>query len=131
MELFSITCTTCKSRLRVRDEGAIGQILACPKCHGMVMVKAPEGWEPGKPLPPPRPEPVAGITAVVEMKKTDDTSSDANFDAIDDILVGINQSKFLRWLMEIAAVKLTWLTTASHSRPMDRSIPSVARVCCA
>jgi len=86
MDLFSITCTTCKSRLRVRDEGAIGQILACPKCHGMVMVKAPEGWEPGKPLPPPRPEPVAGITAVVEMKKTDDTSSDANFDAIDDIL---------------------------------------------
>jgi hypothetical protein len=86
MDLFSITCTTCKSRLRVRDEGAIGQILSCPKCHGMVMVKAPEGWEPGKPLPPPRPEPVAGITAVVEVKKTDDTSSDANFDAIDEIL---------------------------------------------
>jgi hypothetical protein len=86
MDLFSITCTTCKSRLRVRDEGAIGQILACPKCHGMVMVKAPEGWEPGKPLPPPRPEPVPGITAVVEVKRTDDTSSDANFDAIDDIL---------------------------------------------
>gem|GEM_PF-1885304 len=38
---FSITCTTCKTRLKVRDESAIGQILACPKCGGLVMVKAP------------------------------------------------------------------------------------------
>jgi DNA-directed RNA polymerase subunit RPC12/RpoP len=45
MSLFSITCTTCKSRLAVRDSGAIGQILACPKCGGMVMVKPPAGWQ--------------------------------------------------------------------------------------
>jgi DNA-directed RNA polymerase subunit RPC12/RpoP len=38
---FSITCTTCKTRLKVRDESAIGQILACPKCGGLVMVKVP------------------------------------------------------------------------------------------
>jgi DNA-directed RNA polymerase subunit RPC12/RpoP len=43
MDLFSITCTTCKSRLKVREEAAVGQILACPKCGGMVMVKAPPG----------------------------------------------------------------------------------------
>src|SRR5947209_3827091 len=44
MDLFAITCTTCKSRLRVRDPAAIGQILACPKCGGMVMVKPPPAW---------------------------------------------------------------------------------------
>ena len=86
MDLFSIICTTCKSRLRVREQGAIGQILACPKCGGMVMVKAPDGWEPGKPFAPRGPEPVPGITAVVEMKKSDATPSEANFEAIDDTL---------------------------------------------
>ncbi|MCU0879117.1 MAG: hypothetical protein MUF06_15135, partial [Pirellulaceae bacterium] len=45
MSLFSITCTTCKSRLSVRDAGAIGQILACPKCGGMVMVRPPADWQ--------------------------------------------------------------------------------------
>jgi DNA-directed RNA polymerase subunit RPC12/RpoP len=45
MDLFSITCTTCKSRLKVRDQAAIGQILACPKCGGMVMVKPPPTFE--------------------------------------------------------------------------------------
>src|SRR4051812_8527617 len=44
MELFAITCTTCKSRLNVRDAAAIGQILACPKCGGMVMVKPPPAF---------------------------------------------------------------------------------------
>ncbi len=44
METFAITCTTCRSRLRVRDQTAIGQILACPKCGGMVMVKPPPAF---------------------------------------------------------------------------------------
>jgi DNA-directed RNA polymerase subunit RPC12/RpoP len=39
---FSLTCTTCRARLRVRDDSAIGQILACPKCGSMVLVQAPE-----------------------------------------------------------------------------------------
>ena len=41
MELFSIVCTTCQAKLRVRDQSAIGKILACPKCGSMVMVDAP------------------------------------------------------------------------------------------
>src|SRR5438270_4636666 len=45
MDLFAITCTTSKSRLRVRDPAAVGQILACPKCGGMVMVKPPPAWQ--------------------------------------------------------------------------------------
>lgn len=46
MELFSITCTTCRARLKVRDAAAIGQILGCPKCGSMVQVAAPAGWQP-------------------------------------------------------------------------------------
>ncbi len=45
MEAFSITCTTCHSRLKVRDPEVIGDILACPKCGGMVLVEAPPGWQ--------------------------------------------------------------------------------------
>jgi hypothetical protein len=44
VELFSITCTTCSTRLKVRDRAVIGQILACPKCNSMVMVEPPSGW---------------------------------------------------------------------------------------
>lgn len=46
VELFSITCPTCKARLKVRDAAAVGQILACPKCHSMVEIAAPADWEP-------------------------------------------------------------------------------------
>ncbi|HEV3023953.1 MAG TPA: DUF1559 domain-containing protein [Pirellulales bacterium] len=52
MELFAITCMTCKARLKVRDTAAIGAILACPKCGGMVLVTAPDGWKPPEPRPP-------------------------------------------------------------------------------
>jgi hypothetical protein len=45
-DLFAIACTTCKTRLRVRDAAVIGQILACPKCSSMVLVEPPEGWQP-------------------------------------------------------------------------------------
>lgn len=45
MELFSITCTTCGAKLKVRDAAAIGQILACPKCQSMVQVVPPAGWK--------------------------------------------------------------------------------------
>ncbi len=38
MESFSIACTTCQARLRVRDDSVIGQILTCPKCGSMVLV---------------------------------------------------------------------------------------------
>lgn len=45
MELFSISCTTCKTRLKVRDEGAIGKLLDCPKCGAFVLVEPPTGWQ--------------------------------------------------------------------------------------
>lgn len=40
MESLSILCTTCGSRLRVRDPRLVGQIVACPKCQAMVLVSA-------------------------------------------------------------------------------------------
>ncbi|HVU86347.1 MAG TPA: hypothetical protein VHD36_03435 [Pirellulales bacterium] len=46
MELFAVSCTTCRARLKVRDPAAIGKILACPKCGSMVHVVAPAGWTP-------------------------------------------------------------------------------------
>ena len=42
MTAYHITCTTCRSRLKVKDESAVGLILSCPKCGSMVMVTAPE-----------------------------------------------------------------------------------------
>lgn len=42
MDPFSIVCTTCKSRLKVRSTAAVGQVIPCPKCGGMVLIKLPE-----------------------------------------------------------------------------------------
>ncbi len=41
MEPFSISCTTCQAKLKVRDPSVVGQILTCPKCGSMVLVSAP------------------------------------------------------------------------------------------
>ena len=41
MEPLSILCTTCGRRLRVKDQRLIGQIIACPKCQGMVHITPP------------------------------------------------------------------------------------------
>lgn len=39
--MFAIQCTTCGSKLAVKNDELIGQILACPKCGGMVLIEAP------------------------------------------------------------------------------------------
>jgi hypothetical protein len=44
MPLFSTACTTCHARIAVLREEAIGTILGCPKCGGMVLITPPEGW---------------------------------------------------------------------------------------
>ena len=40
--MFTIRCTTCDARLAVKSDDLVGQILACPKCGGMVLVQRPE-----------------------------------------------------------------------------------------
>jgi hypothetical protein len=42
--LFSTACTTCHARIVVLREEAIGSILGCPKCGGMVQITPPDGW---------------------------------------------------------------------------------------
>ncbi len=55
MVLFTIACDTCASRLQVKQQAAIGQVLACPKCGSMVHVQPPQGWEmPTSPGTPPK-----------------------------------------------------------------------------
>jgi DNA-directed RNA polymerase subunit RPC12/RpoP len=85
---FSITCTTCKSRLKVRDESAIGQILACPKCGGLVMVKRPaEGEAPASDSAETRPDlsTLKPRPAPLPLRPGDTLPAGA-FDEIDSIL---------------------------------------------
>jgi hypothetical protein len=57
--LFTIACETCASRLNVKQQAAIGQVLACPKCGSMVHVQPPEGWHmpESAEAPPKKPRP--------------------------------------------------------------------------
>jgi hypothetical protein len=57
---FSITCTTCHQRLRVRDESAIGELLICPKCGSMVLVETPAESRSSALAEPAVPDSVAG-----------------------------------------------------------------------
>ena len=45
VELFTLQCTTCQARLKVKDESAVGDIVACPKCGSMVQIVPPVGWQ--------------------------------------------------------------------------------------
>lgn len=84
MELFTITCTTCKSRLKVRDQAAIGQILACPKCGGMVMVKPPPAFQE---VSDQRSDlPTATELSTPLGPKFNQTLDSSAFDVVDDLL---------------------------------------------
>jgi hypothetical protein len=83
MDLFAITCTTCRSRLRVRDPAAVGQILACPRCGGMVMVKPPPAWqEAGE----QKSELPTAADAEGPRVKFDETVHNSAFDVLEDLL---------------------------------------------
>ena len=70
--LFTISCTTCRARLKVRSEEALGAILECPKCGSMVQVVPPPGWKPPQPAPPETPanQPAAGSAAWTDPVET-------------------------------------------------------------
>ncbi|MBQ9873037.1 MAG: hypothetical protein IJM30_01100 [Thermoguttaceae bacterium] len=56
--LFHVSCSTCETVFEVADPSLIGQIVACPKCGGMMLVEAPESAPPrADEKIPPRPEP--------------------------------------------------------------------------
>jgi hypothetical protein len=83
VDLFSITCTTCKSRLKVREQAAIGQILACPKCGGMVMVKPPPNWSAGSAENADLPTATEVVSAAPPLNQTIHNSA---FEALDELL---------------------------------------------
>lgn len=62
MELFKITCVTCRAGLSVRNESLIGQIVACPKCGSMVQITPPEPEVPPAEAGPPVAEGAAGTS---------------------------------------------------------------------
>lgn len=86
MEPFSITCTTCKSRLKVKSEAAIGHLLKCPKCGGLVMVKLPEDPKPGDSASL-RAETAPAIQKPIRPADAQDTlGENQDFDEIDALL---------------------------------------------
>jgi Zn-finger nucleic acid-binding protein len=76
VELFSVICTTCNSKLKVRERSVIGHILACPKCQGMVMIQPPAGWlDPGETAAAPAP--MAPVVAKQAPSHSSSTFEDA------------------------------------------------------
>ena len=55
--MFTFSCSTCETKLVVKDENFIGKILACPKCGSMVLV-APPNVAPTPSVPPQKKAPV-------------------------------------------------------------------------
>ena len=39
---FQICCPSCETHFEVNDPQLIGQIIACPKCAGMILIEAPD-----------------------------------------------------------------------------------------
>lgn len=41
MTTIRVQCETCRAKLRVRDEGFLGEVHACPRCGSMVLITRP------------------------------------------------------------------------------------------
>lgn len=41
LETFTVVCTTCQSRIRIRNAALIGQLANCPKCRSIVLIQPP------------------------------------------------------------------------------------------
>lgn len=46
MNTLRIQCETCRTWLKVRDAGFVGEVHACPKCGGMVLIAPGQGGPP-------------------------------------------------------------------------------------
>ena len=134
--IFSITCTTCRARLAVRSESAIGAILECPRCESMVQVTPPPGWQPAPapsetpagPAGPPPLDHVATSPPVLELELSEPTLFGAflrpKWLAIGGVaLVGFAAVLGLLWLLpsqpapESVAVETKDLATQGATAP--------------
>lgn len=68
--LFTVTCTTCKARIKVLDASAIGEIYACPKCESMVKLAPPPGWNASEAGPPSDQDAAASPAAALPQADT-------------------------------------------------------------
>lgn len=68
MDLIRVQCETCQSWLKVRGEGFLGEVHACPKCGGMVLIAAPpaEPTETRADAPTPGPPAMLGMSNTLE-----------------------------------------------------------------
>jgi len=83
--VFSIQCPSCRAKLKVPKAELIGQSLSCPRCSSMVVVQAPEGWQPPQ---TPTGEPAKGksespagdptVLAAKSAKATDSANTDSS-----------------------------------------------------
>ncbi|MCA9132800.1 MAG: hypothetical protein KDA45_06585 [Planctomycetales bacterium] len=53
VEPFTIVCSTCQSRIRVRNANMLGQLANCPKCSSMIMIEPRPRIEVGSPQAEP------------------------------------------------------------------------------
>lgn len=114
MEPLSITCTTCNARLRVRDEEALGRILSCPRCGGMVQVPA-RAME----------TLASGTTGTAGMPAPNDSGL--------DLTLPLDERRFSRWLWPgaiataaVALVAIGWQLMAGDVATRETVAPVVA-----
>lgn len=84
MTAFRIHCPTCSSRLKVKSQKLIGQIVNCPKCGSMVEVTAPTEEE-------PRPIASAAVVAPVPPAPASAPEGEANAGSSDAIFEGVEE----------------------------------------
>jgi hypothetical protein len=125
--LFKIVCTTCRARLAVRAEAAIGAILECPKCASMVHITPPEGWQ-----PPPPPGEASPSDMPPDLPPLDHVAQSLAVDlepARGAFVSSLLHHKWLFWgvappvLTLTVVVVLLWL---SRSQPKPVAIPSAS-----
>lgn len=74
---FRVQCETCHARLKVSDAALVGQIHACPKCGGMVLLAAVAGDSSAAVTPPPMETPSVTV---------------ANFEQVEELTASIAQA---------------------------------------
>ncbi len=102
MQPFSVTCETCRAKLKVRDPALVGQIHACPQCGAMVMIALPVVEL--IPTPLELAMPIEPVTTANMMEAS------GSFEGLDDTIASLNEQ-----VVEAASLE-TLKSTASISQ---------------
>jgi hypothetical protein len=77
--MFTITCSSCTAKLKVKNPQLVGQVLACPKCGSMIKIEAPDETA----LLAPETEDTNPAPAKPPIKKTVSSEAPKKIDEID------------------------------------------------